>query len=104
LPIPTGRSTDAKRPLGVVEVAETTEKRNQLANKIVASVILPQFIIIPLAVMLVWFGLSRGLRPLTRLRKTIEARDPAISRPSPPAVCRKSWSRWSKPSTKCLSE
>lgn len=61
----------------VVEVAETTEKRNQLANKIVASVILPQFIIIPLAVMLVWFGLSRGLRPLTRLRKTIETRDPA---------------------------
>lgn len=61
----------------VVEVAETTEKRNQLANKIVASVILPQFIIIPLAVMLVWFGLSRGLRPLSRLRKTIETRDPA---------------------------
>ncbi len=61
----------------VVEVAETTEKRSQLANKIVASVILPQFIIIPLAVMLVWFGLSRGLRPLTRLRQTIEARDPA---------------------------
>lgn len=58
----------------LVEVAETTEKRTQLANKIVASVILPQFVIIPLAVMLVWFGLSRGLRPLTRLRKTIEAR------------------------------
>ncbi len=61
----------------LVEVAETTEKRTQLANKIVASVILPQFIIIPLAVMLVWFGLSRGLRPLTRLRQTIEAREPA---------------------------
>lgn len=61
----------------IVEVAETTEKRTQLANKIVASVILPQFIIIPLAVMLVWFGLSRGLRPLTRLRNTIETRDPA---------------------------
>jgi len=45
----------------LVEVAETTEKRTQLANRIVASVILPQFIIIPLAVMLVWFGLSRGL-------------------------------------------
>ncbi|WP_234087004.1 sensor histidine kinase N-terminal domain-containing protein [Azonexus sp. R2A61] len=61
----------------LVEVAETTEKRTQLANKIVASVILPQFIIIPLAVMLVWFGLSRGLRPLTRLRNTIETRHPA---------------------------
>ena len=59
----------------LVEVGETTEKRTQLANKIVASVILPQFVIIPLAVMLVWFGLSRGLRPLTRLRNTIEARD-----------------------------
>ena len=61
----------------LVEVAETTEKRNQLANKIVASVILPQFVIIPLAVMLVWFGLSRGLRPLTRLRNTIAKRSPA---------------------------
>jgi two-component system sensor histidine kinase TctE len=60
----------------LIEVGETTDKRSQLANKIVASVILPQFIIIPLAVMLVWFGLSRGLRPLTRLRKTIEAREP----------------------------
>ena len=61
----------------LIEVGETTEKRSQLANKIVASVILPQFIIIPLAVILVWFGLSRGLRPLTRLRQTIETREPA---------------------------
>lgn len=60
----------------LVEVGETMEKRTQLANKIVASVILPQFVIIPLAVMLVWFGLSRGLRPLNRLRKRIENRDP----------------------------
>ena len=61
----------------LVEVGETMEKRTQLTNKIVASVILPQFVIIPLAVMLVWFGLSRGLRPLNRLRETIEARDAA---------------------------
>lgn len=58
----------------VVEVGETLEKRSQLANKIIASVILPQFVIIPLAVVLVWFGLTRGLRPLTRLRDLIEAR------------------------------
>lgn len=61
----------------LIEVGETLEKRSQLGNKIVASVILPQFVIIPMAVMLVWFGLSRGLRPLTRLRHTIEAREPA---------------------------
>ncbi len=58
----------------LVEVGETTEKRSQLANKIIASVILPQFVIIPLAVVLVWFGLSQGLRPLTRLRDRIQAR------------------------------
>ncbi len=58
----------------VVEVGETLEKRSQLANKIIASVILPQFVIIPLAVVLVWFGLSQGLKPLTRLRERIEAR------------------------------
>jgi len=58
----------------LVEVAETLEKRSQLSNKIIASVILPQFVIIPLAVVLVWFGLTRGLRPLTRLRELIEAR------------------------------
>ena len=58
----------------LVEVGETMEKRSQLANKIIASVILPQFVIIPLAVVLVWFGLSQGLRPLTRLRERIEAR------------------------------
>ncbi len=58
----------------LVEVGETMEKRSQLANKIIASVILPQFVIIPLAVILVWFGLSQGLRPLTRLRERIQAR------------------------------
>ncbi|MFZ4537628.1 sensor histidine kinase N-terminal domain-containing protein [Propionivibrio sp.] len=58
----------------LVEVGETLEKRSQLANKIIASVILPQFVIIPLAVILVWFGLSQGLRPLTRLRERIESR------------------------------
>ncbi|WP_228384684.1 sensor histidine kinase [Rhodocyclus gracilis] len=57
-----------------VEVGETMDKRSQLANKIIASVILPQFVIIPLAVILVWFGLSQGLRPLTRLRERIESR------------------------------
>ena len=41
----------------LVQVGETLEKRSQLSNKIIASVILPQFVIIPLAVILVWFGL-----------------------------------------------
>ncbi len=58
----------------LIEVGETLEKRSQLSNKIIASVILPQFVIIPVAVILVWFGLSQGLRPLHRLRERIESR------------------------------
>ena len=58
----------------LIEVGETLEKRSQLSNKIISSVILPQFVIIPLAVILVWFGLSQGLRPLARLRERIESR------------------------------
>ena len=66
---------DAESGLWVlIEVGETLEKRSQLANKIIASVILPQFVIIPLALILVWFGLSQGLRPLNRLRERIETR------------------------------
>lgn len=64
----------AKDRWTLVEIGETLEKRSQLSNKIIASVILPQFVIIPLAVVLVWFGLSQGLRPLTRLRERIEER------------------------------
>lgn len=63
-----------KNKWALVEVGETLEKRSQLANKIIASVIVPQFIIIPLAVLLVWFGLSKGLQPLTRLREAMQNR------------------------------
>lgn len=63
-----------EHPRVLIEVAETLEKRSQLANKIIASVIVPQFIIIPLAILLVWFGLTKGLQPLTRLREAIEQR------------------------------
>jgi two-component system sensor histidine kinase TctE len=69
-----GDSESPGAPPVLVEVGETLEKRSQLSNKIIASVILPQFVIIPLAVILVWFGLSQGLRPLTRLRERIESR------------------------------
>lgn len=69
-----GDSNSPRESWALIEVGETLEKRSQLSNKIIASVILPQFVIIPLAVILVWFGLSQGLRPLTRLRERIETR------------------------------
>lgn len=58
----------------LVQVAETMNKRAALANEIIRGVILPQFIILPLSVFLVWFGLKRGLMPVTRLRNQIDTR------------------------------
>ena len=59
-----------------VQVAETLNKREALTSRILSGVLLPQFVIIPLAVVLVYFGLARGLRPLNRLQQVIERRRP----------------------------
>ena len=60
----------------VIQVAETRKKRQALTSRIISGVLLPQFAIIPLAVMLVWLGLSRGLAPVNRLRETVSERRP----------------------------
>lgn len=63
------------RSEALVQVAETLGKRSQLATEIIKGVILPQFIILPLAVLLVWFALSRGIRPLAELQQRIRKRE-----------------------------
>ncbi|WP_199541687.1 sensor histidine kinase [Paraburkholderia kururiensis] len=75
----------------LVQVAETLDKRRQLANDIIKGVILPQFVILPLAIVLVWFGLSRGLAPLHALQSNIRARrpddlSPLEARRAPPEI------------------
>ncbi|MBS0401409.1 MAG: sensor histidine kinase N-terminal domain-containing protein, partial [Proteobacteria bacterium] len=45
----------------LVQVAETREKRSVLAAEIIKGVMLPQFAILPLAVLLVWLALVRGI-------------------------------------------
>ena len=65
----------------LVQVAETLDKRAQLANEIIKGVILPQFVILPLAVILVWFGLTRGLAPLNAIQERIRARNPGDTSP-----------------------
>lgn len=70
------RSAGAGRDAGLalVQVAETLDKRAHLANEIIKGVILPQFIILPVILALVWFALSRGLSPLAELQERIRAR------------------------------
>ncbi len=62
--------------LVLVQVAETREKRSVLATEIIKGVMLPQFIILPLAVLLVWLALVRGIKPLSQLEERIRARKP----------------------------
>lgn len=63
-------------PLALVQVAETREKRSVLATEIIKGVMLPQFVILPLAVLLVWLALARGIKPLHQLEERIRARSP----------------------------
>jgi len=65
---PAGRSV-------LLQTGETLQKRSRLATEIVKGVILPQFVILPLAVLLVWAALARGLSPLNRLQLRIRRRE-----------------------------
>ena len=59
----------------LLQVAETLGKRSRLVSEIIKGVILPQFVILPLAVLLVWLALARGIAPLNELQRRIRGRD-----------------------------
>jgi two-component system sensor histidine kinase TctE len=83
LRLPDAASNGTGRTEALVQVAETTGKRAQLAAEIFKGVILPQFLILPLAVVLVWFALSRGIRPLAELQQRIRRRQSTDLSPIP---------------------
>jgi two-component system, OmpR family, sensor histidine kinase TctE len=76
VPIGAATGSDVVPPLvpPLVQVAETLDKRSQLATEIARGVMLSQFAILPLAVVLIWFALTRGLRPLDELQRRIRQR------------------------------
>jgi two-component system, OmpR family, sensor histidine kinase TctE len=59
-----------------VLVAETTVKRARLTREIVISSLLPQLLLAAATLVIVWFGVKRGLGPLARLSEEIKARSP----------------------------
>ena len=63
-------------PLALVQVAESLDKRSALATEIIKGVMLPQFVTLPLAVLLVWLALVQAIKPLSRLEARIRARKP----------------------------
>jgi two-component system sensor histidine kinase TctE len=65
----------ASGPAALVQVGETLGKRSRLATEIIKGVMLPQFVILPLAVLLVWLALARGIAPLNQLQQRIRSRE-----------------------------
>src|SRR5689334_3503775 len=64
-----------------VQVAETMVKRNRLARDILFSSLLPEMLIAFATLIIVWFGVKRGLGPLARLSDEIKQRSPGDLRP-----------------------
>jgi two-component system sensor histidine kinase TctE len=57
---------------------------------------------LPLAVLLVWLALARGIKPLNQLEERIRARKPDDLSPlDDHAPCRWRWRRWCRRSTTC---
>jgi two-component system sensor histidine kinase TctE len=59
----------------LLQYAETLGKRSRLTTEIIKGVILPQFVILPLAVLLVWLALAKGIKPLNELQQRIRLRE-----------------------------
>jgi two-component system sensor histidine kinase TctE len=67
---------DENAPPALLQVAETREKQSVLATEIIKGVLLPQFAILPLAVLLIWLALVRGIKPLSVVEARIRERRP----------------------------
>jgi len=65
----------------VVQVAETTVKREHLRREILLAVFLPATGVATVTLLLVWWGVGKGLQPLTRLSHEIGARSRRDLRP-----------------------
>ena len=68
-----------------VQVAETTNKRNKLARNIVLSSLVPELLVALATLVIVWFGVQRGLAPLADLSAEIRSRSARDLRPIDPA-------------------
>lgn len=73
----------AAGPEAIVRVAETKTKRNELTREMVASVIVPQVLLILIAALVVWVGVLRGLLPLKQLQRAIALRSHLDRSPVP---------------------
>ena len=77
----TGHPESGVETATLIRVAETKNKRNELAREILLSVVVPQIVLILIAGAIVWAGVIRGLAPLGRLQRAIAERSHRDRRP-----------------------
>lgn len=70
VPVEPGTGRGAVR----IQVAERVTARDEFARQIILRMVVPQGILILLAAFAVWYGVGRGLAPLSTLRREIESR------------------------------
>lgn len=58
----------------LVQAAETLVKRRELVQEWLLNMVLPQLLLLLLAAATIWYGVGRGLRPVSRLCEEITAR------------------------------
>lgn len=64
------------KQLVYIQVGETLHQRERIADQILIGIILPQFAILGLSALVVWFGVRRGLTPLRNVRDAVASRSP----------------------------
>ena len=67
----------------VVQLAQPMSVRNHLAAQMAWRTILPLLVLLPLLALIVWFVVGRGLLPLQRLARVLDARKPEALDPLP---------------------
>ncbi|MDO8988213.1 MAG: ATP-binding protein [Sideroxyarcus sp.] len=67
--------------LYLIQVAEQADVRDELANDIAINLLLPLAFLLPLLALLLWAAVTHSLRPLDKLAKEVERRDPETLTP-----------------------
>ena len=60
----------------LIYVAERTKEREELARDIASNLLYPLWFSLPLLALLLWVAVMRGLRPLDKLAREVEQREP----------------------------
>ena len=68
----------------LVQVGESPEKRIALATAMIGGQLSIQFLLVPAALVLVWFGLAKGIVPLNELTMRVRGRKPQDLSPLDP--------------------